>query len=48
MELYERLREEEGVLASPVRDERDFRLAIHFFNTHDDIDQALSAIEKRV
>ena len=48
LELYNRLREENGILASPVRDERDFRLAIHCFNTEDDIDAALAAIESRV
>lgn len=46
--LYHRLREEEGILGSPVRDERDFRLAIHCFNIEDDIDHALSAIEDRI
>ncbi len=34
-----------GILASPVRDPRDFRLSIHFFNTRDEIATALSAIE---
>lgn len=48
MELYRRLREEEGVLASPVRDEQDFRLAIHVFNTEDEIDAGLAAIETRI
>ena len=46
--LYNRLREDEGILASPVRDERDFRLAIHFFNTEREIDDAFRAIEKHV
>lgn len=46
--LYRTLREDEGVLASPVRDERDFRLAVHFFNTEEDIDTALAAIERHV
>ena len=43
-QLYNDLRENEGVLASPVRQERDFRLSIHFFNTRDEIDAAIEAI----
>lgn len=46
-ELYHRLREDDGILASPVRDPRDFRLAIHCFNTEEDIDRAVEAIERR-
>lgn len=46
--LYHRLREDEHVLGSPVRDERDFRLAIHCFNTEDDITEALTAVERLV
>ncbi len=42
--LYHRLAREERILASPVRDERDFRLSIHFFNTEEEIDRALAAI----
>ncbi len=38
---------EEGILASPVRDERDFRLSVHFFNTREEISVALNAIEAR-
>ena len=45
--LYHALREEEGVLASPVRVERDFRLSIHFFNTTEEIDAAIAAIRAR-
>ena len=44
--MYRRLREEEGVLASPVREPRDFRLALHCFNTEEDIEVALEAIER--
>ncbi len=46
-ELYGDLREDEGILASPVRRERDFRLSIHFFNTRDEIDAAVAAIAAR-
>lgn len=46
--LYHKLREEDGILASPVRDERDFRLAVHCFNNRDDIDSAISVLERRV
>lgn len=42
--LYHRLAREERILASPVRDERDFRLSIHFFNTEEEIAGALAAI----
>lgn len=42
--LYHRLAREERILASPVRDERDFRLSIHFFNTEEEIVGALAAI----
>lgn len=41
--LYHRLAREERILASPVRDERDFRLSIHFFNTEEEIAEALAA-----
>lgn len=46
MALYRELGAE-GILASPVRDPRDFRLSIHFFNTRDEISAALAAIEDR-
>ena len=46
-ELYSGLREDDGILASPVRQERDFRLSIHFFNTRDEIDAAIAAIAAR-
>ena len=46
-QLYDDLRENDGVLASPVRQERDFRLSIHFFNTRDEIDAAIAAIAAR-
>ena len=45
-ELYDHLRET-GVLGSPVRQERDFRLAVHFFNTREEIDRAIHAIAER-
>ncbi len=45
--LYNDLRENAGVLASPVRHPRDFRLSIHFFNTEDEIDTAIAAILTR-
>ncbi len=46
-QLYNDLREDDGILASPVRQERDFRLSIHFFNTHDEIDTAIAAVAAR-
>ena len=45
--LYRELGEDEGILASPVRGEQDFRLSIHFFNTREEIDAALEAIVSR-
>ena len=44
--LYQSLREE-GVLGSPVRGPRDFRLSIHFFNTRAEVDGALDAVLER-
>ena len=46
-DLYNDLRENAGILASPVRQPRDFRLSIHFFNTRDEIDAAVEAIGER-
>ncbi len=43
--VYDRLSGEPRVLASPVRRPGDLRLAIHFFNTRDEIDAALEAID---
>ncbi len=45
--LYRGLGAEDGILASPVRGERDFRLSIHFFNTREEIDSAIEAIVSR-
>ncbi|MDE2753829.1 MAG: aminotransferase class V-fold PLP-dependent enzyme [Gemmatimonadota bacterium] len=45
--LYNDLREDAGILASPVRQPRDFRLSLHFFNTRDEIDAAIEAIADR-
>ena len=45
--LYRDLGREEGILASPVRGERDFRLSVHFFNTREEISSALDAIVSR-
>ncbi|MDE2711182.1 MAG: aminotransferase class V-fold PLP-dependent enzyme [Acidobacteria bacterium] len=45
--LYRDLGREDGILASPVRGERDFRLSIHFFNTREEISSALEAIVSR-
>ena len=47
MILYRDLARDEGVLASPVRGERDFRLSVHFFNTRDEISSAFQAIVSR-
>ncbi len=46
-QLYNDLREDEGILGSPVRQEQDFRLSIHFFNTRAEIDAAIAAISDR-
>lgn len=45
-EVYERLRSDDRILASPVRQERDLRISIHFFNTLDEIDAAFEAITR--
>ena len=46
-DLYNDLRENAGILASPVKQPRDFRLSMHFFNTRDEIDAAIQAISER-
>jgi len=46
-DLYNDLRENAGILASPVKQPRNFRLSIHFFNTRDEIDAAIEAISER-
>ena len=46
-DLYNDLRDGAGILASPVRQPRDFRLSIHFFNIRDEIDTAIEAISER-
>jgi selenocysteine lyase/cysteine desulfurase len=43
-EVYNRLAEEPRVLSSPVRRAGDLRLAIHFFNTEDEIDAAMDGV----
>ena len=45
--LYRDLGREDGILASPVRGERDFRLSVHFFNTREEISSAVEAIVSR-
>lgn len=40
------LREEHDIQVGPVRDERDLRVAIHFFNTPEEIDAALDGIAR--
>ena len=47
MALYQDLGREDGILASPVRGERDFRISVHFFNTREEISSALDAITSR-
>ena len=44
--MYNKLREHEATFASPVRHERDLRLAIHFFNTREEIDATFAAIQR--
>jgi len=46
-DLYNDLRDNADILASPVRQPLDFRLSIHFFNTRDEIDAAMEAISER-
>ena len=46
-QLYNDLREDDGILASPVRQPRDFRLSLHFFNTRNEIDAAVAAMAAR-
>jgi selenocysteine lyase/cysteine desulfurase len=41
---YQSLAADQSILTSPVRHERDLRIAIHFFNTRDEIDAALKAV----
>ncbi|MEM7414407.1 MAG: hypothetical protein AAF389_02855 [Gemmatimonadota bacterium] len=43
-DVYNRLAGERHVMASPVRAEGDLRLAIHFFNTVDEIDAAIEGV----
>ncbi len=42
--VYDHLAGGPRVLTSPVRREGDLRLAIHFFNTEEEIDVAVDAI----
>jgi L-cysteine/cystine lyase len=44
-EIYRGLSSEKQILTSPVRREGDLRLAIHFFNTEDEIEQTFQATE---
>ena len=43
-DVYNHLAAEKHIMTSPVRREGDLRLAIHFFNTEEEIDQALAAV----
>lgn len=45
-DVYNDLADEPRILASPVRRERDLRLAIHFFNTEEEIAAAMRAITR--
>ena len=47
LDMYNTLRTDAGILASPVKWDRDFRLSIHFFNTTDEIDETLAALNAR-
>jgi selenocysteine lyase/cysteine desulfurase len=44
-QIYRDLAHEKNILTSPVRRERDLRIAIHFFNTKDEIEQAFQSVE---
>jgi len=43
--VYKRLSGDPKIITSPVRTDGDLRLAIHFFNTEEEIDAAIEAIE---
>ena len=43
-QVYEAL-QLQGIYGSPVDAERDFRVAIHFFNTRAEIDELLNVID---
>lgn len=45
-DIYYRLRDEEYVHTSPVRDESDLRIALHFFNTKEEIDESFELIRR--
>ncbi len=44
--IYEKLRANDATYTSPVRHERDLRIAIHFFNTKEEIGYTLNAIQR--
>lgn len=44
--IYDLLRDTEATYTSPVDNPRDLRIAIHFFNTIEEIDATLDAIER--
>lgn len=45
-DVYYKLRDEDFIHTSPVRAERDLRIALHFFNTTDEIDESFRIIER--
>jgi len=45
-DVYYKLRNEDFIHTSPVRAERDLRIALHFFNTTDEIDESFKIIER--
>ena len=45
-DIYYRLRDEEYIHTSPVRDESDLRIALHFFNTKEEIDESFELIRR--
>jgi selenocysteine lyase/cysteine desulfurase len=45
-DIYHKLSENDRILTSPVRVESDLRIAIHFFNTKEEINKTFTAINK--
>ncbi|GMQ82141.1 MAG: aminotransferase class V-fold PLP-dependent enzyme [Rhodothermia bacterium] len=45
-DVYYKLRDEDYIHTSPVRADRDLRLALHFFNTTDEIDESFKIIQR--
>ncbi|MBL9194130.1 MAG: aminotransferase class V-fold PLP-dependent enzyme [Opitutaceae bacterium] len=44
-ELYDRLRQQDRILVSPVSQPRDLRVCLHFFNTEAEVDRLLARLK---